>query len=310
MYPTYFDAHCDTASVLCDRQASLWHNDGYIALDKLKNYDAPILCFAAYIAPEYAKNGYQHYRDIVDYFKHQLQEQKEHISFCRTGRDVKLAQKNNKVCAFLTVEGGEAIDGDLAKLNDLARDGVRAMTLTWNFDNDLATGCATKAHHGLTAKGKEAVQRLNELSILPDVSHASAQTFWDILATSTSPIIASHSNSKAVYNDAYGRNISDEQFLALCQKGGVCGVNIYPPFLKEGEADVLDVVRHIEHFLGLGGEDHVGFGFDFDGIDKTPRGMRHAGDVIRLMNELSNLGYSDQLLQKIFWKNFLRVFSE
>lgn len=308
MYSMFFDAHCDTASIICDKEESLSSNDCHIDLEKLSQYQSPIICFAAFIAPIYAKRGYERYREIVDYFKAQTEENQDKICQCFSKENIDLAIKTHKVAAVLTVEGGEALGGDIHRLNQLYEDGVRAMTLTWNHDNDLATGCATKESYGLTAKGISVVHHMNELGILIDVSHASKQTFWDIIEESSKPIIASHSDSAGVFDDPYGRNLSDEQFLAICKSGGVCGMNLYPPFLAEKEAKISDIIAHIEHYMALGGANHIGFGFDFDGIEEPPHGIKNVQDVSKIMNELARLGYQDSLLQKIYFRNFMRVF--
>ena len=156
--------------------------------------------------------------------------------------------------------------------------------------------------------GRQAVLVCNESNILIDVSHLSERGFWDVVELSKKPIIASHSDAKGVYNDRYHRNLSDKQFRAIILSGGVCGINLYPDFLAPHGARITDIIRHIEHFLSLGGQDHVGLGSDFDGIEKTPEGIKNVSDIAKLFNELSRLGYSDELLKKISYRNFMRVF--
>src|SRR5207247_9151972 len=141
------------------------------------------------------------------------------------------------------VEGGHAIENSLANLDSLYRRGVRYMTLTWNNGNDWA-GSATdeRRHGGLTDLGKRVVRHMNQLGMLVDVSHVSDATFWDVLATTTRPVIASHSSCRALAH--HPRNLSDDQLRAIAKNGGVVGINFYPVFLDEHFRHEYEALRH------------------------------------------------------------------
>ena len=176
------------------------------------------------------------------------------------------------------------------------------MTLTWNYDNEIASGTYGD-DTGLTAFGREAVKKMDELGMIIDVSHISPRSFYDVCAASGGPVIASHSDSRAVCD--HPRNITDAQFGEIMRKKGMVGVNFLPLFLNgTNEADVSDIIKHIEHFLSLGGVDNVGLGADFDGIDETPRDVYDAGQYGVLYNGLLRLNYPQGLVDKIFYKNY------
>ena len=144
---------------------------------------------------------------------------------------------------------------------------------------------------------------MDDMGMIIDLSHISPGAFFDVCEASSKPIIASHSNSYAVC--AHPRNITDEQFACIVNKKGMVGINFLPLFLNNTHrADVSDIVRHIEHFLSLGGTDNVGLGADFDGITETPDDARDAGCYGVLYNELLRLNYSERLADKIFYKNY------
>jgi membrane dipeptidase len=166
------------------------------------------------------------------------------------------------VAAFISIEGAELFGCDLNRLDDFYARGVRALNLCWNHLNAL---CSEK---GLTELGERFVTRCNELGIIIDVSHLRDEAFWDVIRLTTAPVMASHSNSRVIC--PHKRNLTDEQFKAIIKCRGVAGINMYAHFLGENP-DVNTVIRHIEHFLSLGGAENIALGCDFDGCD-TLRG--------------------------------------
>lgn len=306
-----FDAHCDSASRILDTEEELWRNQGHLDLARMLEYQGYIQCFAAFIAPEHTKNGpMARLSAIADYFASELVKNEKNLMLCSQKDDVKKAISNGKAAAILTVEGGEAIEGNLDNIPKLAQMGFRAMALTWNFDNDLATGCLgnNADRHGLTPLGRAAVTKMEEYNMIPDVSHLSEKSFWDVVETARNPITATHSNSAAVYHDPNRRNLTDKQFQAILNSGGVVGINLYSTFLSAHHAGISDILSHIEHFLALGGENAVGLGCDFDGIDSAPKGIHGIQNLNLIFEEMARLGYSDALIQKISHQNFLRLF--
>jgi membrane dipeptidase len=179
--------------------------------------------------------------------------------------------------------------------------------LTWNYRNQIADGVADAiTGGGLTPFGKNVVTEMNRLGMMVDVSHLSETGFWDVIGISAAPIIASHSNAKKICN--HRRNLTDEQLLALMKNGGVTGINLCPDFIcSDTKASMKHVIEHIEYIVALTGEDTIGLGADYDGIDATPEGLEGVQCINNLLNELLRLNYSETLVNKLAGQNFLRV---
>lgn len=175
-------------------------------------------------------------------------------------------------------------------------------TLTWNDDNALA-GCH-RSFQGLTAQGKDFVREAQRMGLRIDVSHLGERAFWDLADMTTEPILASHSNCRALCE--HTRNLTDDQLRAIAESGGTVGLNLYPPFLGE-QADFDTVCAHLEHMLSVCGEEHVALGGDLDGCDKLALGFSSVADYAELYGYLSNRGYSGALLDKLFFQNLLRL---
>ena len=191
----------------------------------------------------------------------------------------------------------------MERLEDYARWGARIGMLTWNEENLLASGAGGDGEKGLTTLGKEAVRRMQRLGILPDVSHAGDGTFRDILRLAEGPVIASHSNCRALCD--VRRNLTDDQLRAIRDTGGVVGINLYRDFVGGTSMDAL--VAHIEHFLALDGEKTLCIGGDLDGSRTLAAGMRGMEDVPQLYRALEKRGYGKALLEDIFWNNLRRL---
>lgn len=135
------------------------------------------------------------------------------------------------------------------------------------------------------------------------------KVFWDVLELSKKPIIASHSNAKELCKNR--RNLTNQQIIAIKKNNGVIGINLYPFFLSDsGDANLKDVISHVEHIVGLTGEDTIGLGADFDGIEKTPNDINGVQDIEVIFNQLLKLNYSQSSIEKFAGKNFLRVIKE
>lgn len=302
------DAHCDTITTIMETGEQLCENKSHIDLKRLKQYDNYVQFFAAFISPEHAKMGALcRTIDIIDRLYKEIENNKDDIMLCCNYNDIMAATQANKIAAVLTIEGGDALEGSLSALRMVYKLGVRAITLTWNYRNQIADGVADAiTGGGLTPFGKNVVAEMNRLGMLVDVSHLSEAGFWDVINTTKMPIIASHSNAKKICK--HRRNLTDEQLLALKKNGGVTGINLCPDFIKnDGKASIKDVIEHIEYIVALTGEDTLGLGADFDGIDSTPLGLEGVECINNLLNELLKLNYSENLVNKIAGQNFLRV---
>ncbi|MDD3401677.1 MAG: dipeptidase [Eubacteriales bacterium] len=206
-----------------------------------------------------------------------------------------------KIATVLAVEGGEACEGSLAMLRMFHRMGVRAMTLTWNENNELAGAAKGRQSKGLSSLGREMVEEMNRIGIALDVAHLSDTGIEDALKISTRPLFASHSNARAVKHTA--RSLPDELIRAIAEQGGVIGVNFYPPQLCDGKASIEDVVKHIMHIVSIGGVDCCAFGSDFDGMQQYPVDLHNSLDFQKLCRALKQVGFSDEHVYKIAYLN-------
>ena len=202
----------------------------------------------------------------------------------------------------LTVEGGAVLGGKLENVDHLAKCGVKIMTLTWNGNCELGDGIGVEGAKGLTNFGKSVVAKMEQNSIVVDVSHSSVPMFYDVAELSTKPFCATHSNSKQIC--PHRRNLTDEQFSIIRDKGGIVGLNLSRGFLREDEdkACMLDVLRHAEHFLSLGGEKTLAIGTDFDGTD-IPIDMTGIESMNKLYELFLKHNYNEKLLEDIFFNN-------
>ena len=205
---------------------------------------------------------------------------------------------------MLSIEGGDCLQSDIRILRMLYKLGVRAMGLTWNNGNCIADGVGEEVDRGLTPFGREVIQEMNRLGMVVDVAHLAPKGFWDVMELSTAPVIDSHANARAIHD--HRRNLDDEQLKALFAKGGLIGLTYVPMFIGEGDVSITDLLRHADHILSLGGEDHLGLGSDFDGIEQTVVDLRHGGDYPRLQEAMFKT-YGDTVAKKILGGNFKRV---
>ena len=180
------------------------------------------------------------------------------------------------------------------------------MTLTWNGSCEIGDGALVKHPSGLTEFGRQVVRNMEEYKMAVDISHASDPLFYEVAEMATRPLVASHSNSRAVCS--HPRNLTDEQFGMIRDSGGLVGLNFYPAFLENsGEASYLSVLKHAEHFLSLGGEETLSIGSDFDGAD-MPNGIRGIQDIGILYEAFLKHGYKEDIVKAIFFENAYKFF--
>ena len=293
----YFDAHCDTLTAVLENGGGLFENRFHVDFRRLGAYAPCAQVFAIW-------NG--RYEEKVALLRRECAAHADAVALCRSGGEVRAANSAGKIAALLSVEGAESLGCDIGRLREARRrEGIVMLNLCWNSDNALC-GSAFGAGTGLTEKGREFVRECQRIGVAVDMSHAGERTFWDTLEIAEKPVIASHSDSAALCS-TFPRNLTDAQFEALVRCGGGAGINLCPDFLSDGGADIDDAVRHIEHFLALGGEQAVFIGADFDGIDATPRGISGVQDMERLYDALLARNYPDELVADIFYGNLLRI---
>lgn len=303
-----FDAHIDTLSRLLLSRQTLEEDEGHVNLNNIRHGKLGAQFWAAFVHPRYYHGLALHNTlEMIDLFWQLMEDYQEDLCFAGSGQEISQIQQSGRLACLLAVEGGEALEGKLANLRNLHRLGVRLLTLTWNFRNDLASGqLEGPGGGGLSCFGREVVEEMNRLRMLIDVSHLNEPGFWDVIETSTRPIIASHSNAQALCH--HPRNLTDEQIRAIADGGGVVGVNFYTRFLSsERQPTAADVVRHIDYLVNVGGIDSVGLGSDFDGISDTPEGLENCSQTLSIAALLAKRDYPEDAIEKIMGGNLLRL---
>ncbi len=294
-----FDAHCDTALNIFENKFELLKNPGHTDLTRGGEYTR----YAQIYAIWNEKGTVAQYKTQLEYLKAEFLKNTDKVMLCTSVLDAETAFAENKTAAFLAVEGAEQLDCSETELENAYNDGVRAVNITWNYENALSGSNVDAPDKGLTEKGRSFVRKCNELGILVDVSHISEPGFWDVLEVSQKPIIASHSNSKVLC--PHPRNLTDEQFKALVKNGGVAGINLCADFL--GVNPTVDtVIAHIERFLSLGGEKNIGLGTDFDGCDVLDD-IAGLQDLGKLYEALLKRNYSENTVKDIFFNNMMSL---
>jgi membrane dipeptidase len=307
------DAHCDTVLRVIRSDFSLGaeHSDGHIDLPRLRRGGVNLQFFALYIEPQFKPDrSTKRVLQLLDAFYREQAANTDLLSVALSAQDIRTARNEGKIAALLSIEGGEALEGDLGVLRMLYRLGVRAIGLTWNERNQIADGVGEKSSGGgLTDFGRQVVAEMNRLGMIVDVSHLSERSYWDCIEASAHPIIASHSNAKALCGHV--RNLNDDQIKALAKKGGVMGINFSSEFLvSEGQAQISDVVRHIAHICALVGPDHVGLGADYDGITVPPLGLLDVSHFPALTQALVEHGFDEADIRGFLGGNFMRVIEQ
>ena len=255
-------------------------------------------------------NGPTEYADLIfDKIETIVEQNKQYLSIARTPADLYSNKQQGRKSIMLGIENGLALDGHLDRLQHFAQRGIVYMTLCHNGDNDICDSArGNHTHNGISSFGQQVVREMNRLGILVDLSHAGEKSFYDALEMSNQPIVCSHSSCRALCD--HPRNLTDDQMRALAAKGGVMQITMYNGFLvKDGEATVLDALRHLEHAIEVMGIDYVGIGTDFDG-DGGVRGMANSSELLNFTRLLLARGYSEQDIEKIWGGNFLRVMTQ
>lgn len=238
-----------------------------------------------------------------------------HLRVTTSAGEIEAAVADGVLAALPHIEGAEAIPPDLDALEVFHALGLRSLGLTWSRPNAYATGVpftfpdSPDIGPGLTAQGRSLVAACERLRIVLDVSHLNERGFWDVLARSERPLVASHSNAHALSPSP--RNLTDVQLDALAERDGLVGMNFACGFLREDGSDDPDtpletLVRHLDHLVARLGEDRVALGSDFDGAT-LPRAMGDASGLPRLHDALREHGWSDELLAKVSYRNWLAL---
>ena len=304
------DLHCDTIMQLLDHPDSgdLYRNTWKIDIEKLQKAHSKVQDFALFINLGKTNDPYGRYEEMRNLCTTQIHLYGEHIQHVLSYQDVESVYKSGKIGALMSVEEGGVLGGDLDKLKQAYQDGVRLITLTWNYPNGLGEPHCGEQHKKLTPKGIEFVEAMQDLGIIVDCSHlndAGTEQLGDILDV---PFIGSHSNAREV--TAHTRNLPDNLIKLIANKGGVIGLNFAQSFLGTSPISrIEDIVKHGLYLINKGGEDVVALGTDFDGI-KPNTEIKDASEMYRLYDAFKEAGLSVEQCEKLFWKNADRLLKE
>lgn len=304
------DLHCDTIMQLLDHPDSgdLYRNTWKIDIEKLQKAHSKVQDFALFINLGETNDPYGRYEEMRNLCTTQIHLYGEHIQHVLSYQDVESVYESGKIGALMSIEEGGVLGGDLDKLKQAYQDGVRLITLTWNYPNGLGEPHCGEQHKKLTPKGIEFVEAMQDLGIIVDCSHlndAGTEQLGDILDV---PFVASHSNAREV--TAHTRNLPDNLIKLIANKGGVIGLNFDQSFLGTSPVSrIEDIVKHGLYLINKGGEDVVALGTDFDGI-KPNTEIKDASEMYRLYDAFKEAGLSVEQCEKLFWKNADRLLKE
>lgn len=313
------DMHCDTIWMLMrEKHEKLQSNSFCVDIEKMKKAGSMAQFFACFIyldginGENRFDKGYELALDMIARGKKEFAKNADAISLACNRKDLMDNCRQGKMSAFLTVEEGGILNGDIERLQTLYDEGIRLITLTWNHENCIGfpnSRDAAITQKGLKPFGIEVVERMNDLGMIIDVSHLSDGGFWDVLKYSKQPVVASHSNARSLCN--HPRNLSDEMIKALAEKGGIAGVNLYPYFINgNGIATVDNIAEHVAHMYQVGGEDFVAVGTDFDGFDEGELEIAHIGEMGKLYDAVKRRGFMERQMEKFWSGNAMRVIKE
>lgn len=310
----YIDFHCDTLSRMYYRwnaepSETLWHNNGHVDLSRLISSGYLAQFFACFLHTGSAPKTESHYQDALEITRLMKQTLNEHpgAALALSYKDYEKNKKENKVSCFLTVEEGGILEGDLNRLHTLYENGIRLITLTWNFENCLGYphNMSGSVENGLKPFGIEVVKEMERLGMLIDVSHFSDEGFRDVSKYTAGPFIASHSCCRALCG--HSRNLTDEMLHQLGERQGLVGLNYYGAFLQDNGTSTLDaMVQHLRHIIDKGGLDIAALGSDFDGISGELE-LTGCQDMHKLAETLNHAGFLASEVDAICYKNAERI---
>ena len=320
------DMHCDTISALND--SGLRSNHLHIDLNKMKKGDYLVQNFALFINLKGDRDPLEHCLRLVDLYYQELERNKDLISPALDANDIIANEKQGKISGVLTIEEGGVAKGSLENLRKFYRLGVRMLTLTWNYENELGypannidkSSRLIPSRRGLKECGINFIREMEDLGMIIDVSHLSDEGVEDVLTHTKTPFVASHSNARAICN--HPRNLPDNLIKEMAERGCVIGINFYPEFLEDNDlvnkddalnrvnkGTITGVVDHINHIINIAGEDCIGLGSDFDGMSGHDK-LKDASYLPKLAQVLEDRGIAQNVIEKIFYKNVLNLYKE
>ncbi len=328
------DMHCDTILEIRDGQnrgeeIGLRENRLHLDLKRMKDCGYLLQNFALFVDSGMVEDPWEEMVDLCSVYKNEMEKSKDMIAPVLRYEDILTNERKGLMSSLLTIEEGAALKGDMSNLEKVYDMGVRMITLTWNYNNEIAfpnvnlTECSRETHpnlgyvaemqRGLTAFGKDAVANMQDMGIIVDVSHLGDAGFYDVLDCTRNPFVASHSNARQICGHV--RNMTDDMIRKLADRGGVTGLNFCPAFMEtlpEGakpNASLDAVVRHSLHITNVGGMECLGIGSDFDGISQNDA-LKGVQDMPALWDAMKKGGFTESQLDRIFYKNVLRLYKD
>ncbi|HZK43599.1 MAG TPA: dipeptidase [Syntrophomonadaceae bacterium] len=296
------DLHCDTISVLTEKNMPLYSNSYHLDISRAMKANILVQFFAMFTMPTDQNIALKNILLQTEKFLSELVINESYIYLVKQYEDINL--NNDKIGAVLHLEGAEAIGTDLELLRLFYRLGLRSMGLTWNNRNLLADGVGEGPNAGGLSKfGKKTIKEMQKLGIILDLSHISEQAFFETFDYYDNPIMVTHSNVQGICS--HRRNLSDEQLKTLAQNGGIVGVNQVSSFISEKKADINGLIDHIQYISDYIGVNHVALGSDFDGADDII--MPGIEEYKQWEELLTKRGFMPQEVAKILHGNALRV---
>ena len=315
------DMHCDTVGSLwmaekAGKPMSLRKNDLHIDLEKMQKGDYLLQNLAMFVFLGREKDPLVNVLEMIDVYRRHMAENADIIAPVLSYSDIEKNANAGKMSGMLTIEEGGVLKGSPYVLRNLYELGVRMLTLTWNFENEIGyPNTVVKQEYydpskkyGLKPEGIEIVREMNRLGMIVDVSHLGDDGFWDVVQYSDAPFVASHSNARSMCS--HTRNLTDEMIRALADKGGVTGINFCGDFLNpNGKSRVEDMIRHMKHIKNVGGIGVLGLGTDYDGIDGDLE-LYDCSTMQTLAEEMEKQGFTHKEVEQVFHGNVLRVYKD
>ena len=248
---------------------------------------------------------------MIDVFEKNLRLCHDKVIFVKKCEDIRQCMDTGKTGALLTMEDGTPVGNSLEKLQHFYNRGIRLITLTWNYENEIGYPNSNDPGvmaSGLKSFGFQALEEMNRLGIIVDVSHLSDGGFWDVAKHTQKPFIASHSNARSI--TVHPRNLTDSMITAIAEKGGVIGLNFCPDFLgTDGKSSIAHMLQHIRHIYQVGGEDVLALGTDFDGIEGKLQ-IKSCDELYKLREALLQHKMPERVIDKMWQGNALRVMKD
>ncbi len=319
-----FDAHCDIWTDVThhylEGEKDIFRKYHY---ERLKRGQIEGGIFVMWNDPPFKKPPMERIQEMMDAITHEERDCADILKVARSYEDMMKAREEDKMYAFIGLEGIECIGDDVDLIDEFYKFGARHAGLTWNEENALATGIGGTLGRGLTDAGRKAVRRIQDLGMILDVSHLNDVSFWNLMDVANGPVAATHSNCRALCRHA--RNLTDDQMKEIARTGGIIGLNSFNDFVHEDkrEQTLQNLVRHLIHMVELVGVEHVGFGFDFSEFlsgdtlslytsqeSTCTIGLEDASKTPDLICEMRRMGFHEDEIEKIAYQNWHRLIRE